>query len=99
MVADKFPAMWGSATEAMEVSSTSMKVGTITASAMSHGFALGRHCWSGINRECGLGTAGGLGPNGAAHRYFLLWRVRAVAGQPANVLGRSKSVLGDRKST
>ena len=68
MVDDKFPAMWGSATEAMEVSSTSMNVGTITASAMSQGFALGCHC-SGMNEECDL-AAGGDGPNGATRWYF-----------------------------
>jgi hypothetical protein len=36
---------------------------------MSQGFALGRHC-SGINQECGLATAGGVGPNGAAGSTF-----------------------------
>ncbi len=74
MVADKFPAMLGSATEAMEVSSTSMNVGTITASAMSQGFALGCHCWSGMKQECGLAAAAGLGPNGATADIFIMAR-------------------------
>ena len=37
MLAERLPAMWGSATEAMEVSSTSMKVGRMTARAIIHG--------------------------------------------------------------
>ena len=37
MVADKLPAMWGSDTLTTVVSSTSMKVANITATAMSHG--------------------------------------------------------------
>src|SRR4029077_13611130 len=73
MLAYKFPAILGSATAAMEVASTSMNVGTITASAMSQGFALGCHCWSGIRQEV-VRRAGGLGPNGATRFYFLLWR-------------------------
>jgi len=36
------PAMWFSATLAIEVSSTSMKVGKMTAMAISHGFTAGR---------------------------------------------------------
>ena len=42
-VADRLPPMWGSATLATEVSSTSMNVPSMTASAMSHGLWLGRH--------------------------------------------------------
>ena len=35
--------MWGMATLAMEVSSDSMKVASVTVMAMAHGLALGRH--------------------------------------------------------
>ena len=42
-VADRLPAMWGSATFATEVSSTSMKVPSITEIAMSTGLERGRH--------------------------------------------------------
>ena len=37
MLADRLPAIYGRATEAMEVSSTSMNVGRTTEIAMSHG--------------------------------------------------------------
>ena len=39
--------MWGSATLAMLVSSTSMKVARVTVSPTSHGLWLGRQCDSG----------------------------------------------------
>jgi len=41
--ADKLPAMCGSATLAMLVSSTSINVASVTASAMIHGLTAGRH--------------------------------------------------------
>ena len=41
MVADKLPAMWGSDTLTTVVSSTSMKVANITATAMSQGLMAG----------------------------------------------------------
>jgi hypothetical protein len=44
MVEDIDPAMCGSETYTMVVSSTSMNVASITAQAISHGFAEGRHC-------------------------------------------------------
>ena len=37
--------MWGMATLAMEVSSASMKVASVTVMAMAHGLARGRHVW------------------------------------------------------
>ena len=40
-VAERLPPMYGSATAAMEVSSTSMKVASITAVAINHGFTGG----------------------------------------------------------
>ena len=42
-VAERLPAMWGSATLATEVSSTSMKVPSITEIAMRTGLVRGRH--------------------------------------------------------
>ncbi len=42
-VAPRFPAIYGSATTAMDVSKMTMNVASITAIAISHGFALGRH--------------------------------------------------------
>src|SRR3954447_17040283 len=45
-VADRLPAMCGSATFATEVSSTSMKVASITEAAISHGLKAGiQVCW------------------------------------------------------
>ena len=41
--AERLPAMCGSATLAMLVSSTSMKVASVTVSAMIHGLTAGRH--------------------------------------------------------
>ncbi len=41
--AERLPAMCGSATLAMEVSSTSMNVASVTAMAMIHGLTAGRH--------------------------------------------------------
>jgi hypothetical protein len=41
MLAEREPAMWGSATLAMLVSSTSMNVDNITVMAMSQGLTLG----------------------------------------------------------
>src|ERR1700756_3606540 len=49
--AERLPAMWGSATLAMLVSSTSMKVASVTASAMIHGLTAGR------TYTCGAGSA------------------------------------------
>ena len=43
------PAMWGRATLAMEVSSTSMKVARVTTSAMAQGLYLGFHSASGCS--------------------------------------------------
>jgi hypothetical protein len=42
-LAPKPPAMYGSATLAMEVSSTSMKAAIATVAAMTHGFVFGFH--------------------------------------------------------
>ena len=41
--AERLPAMCGNATLAMLVSSTSMNVANVTASAMIHGLTAGRH--------------------------------------------------------
>lgn len=41
MLAERLPAMWGRMTAAMAVSSTSMKVGRITAAAISQGLQSG----------------------------------------------------------
>ena len=41
LVAETLPAMYGNATAAMEVSSTSMNVANITAMAMTHGLVSG----------------------------------------------------------
>ena len=46
-LAERPPAMCGSATLAMLVSSTSMKVARVTVSPTSHGLWLGRQCDSG----------------------------------------------------
>src|SRR4051794_38376011 len=43
VVAERFPAMCGSATFAIELSSASMKVASVTVIAISHGFARGFH--------------------------------------------------------
>jgi hypothetical protein len=42
LLADKLPAMYGSATDAIEVSSTFMKVASITETAIIHGLEVGR---------------------------------------------------------
>jgi len=39
--AERLPAMYGSATAATEVSSTSMKVASITETAITHGLIIG----------------------------------------------------------
>src|ERR1019366_3839587 len=41
--AERLPAIWGSATLAMLVSSTSMNVASVTVRAIIHGFTAGRH--------------------------------------------------------
>src|ERR1035438_10144223 len=41
--AERLPAIWGSATLAMLVSSTSMNVASVTVRAMIHGLTAGRH--------------------------------------------------------
>jgi len=41
--AERLPAMCGRATLAMEVSSTSMNVASVTVTAMIHGLTAGRH--------------------------------------------------------
>src|SRR3954470_1572450 len=52
LLAPMFPAIWGSATFAMLVSSTSMKAANETTNAINQGFAVGFH------GDCGLGLAG-----------------------------------------
>src|SRR5579863_2830688 len=47
--AERLPAMCGSATLAMEVSSTSMKVASVTVIAIIHGFIAGRHASASLN--------------------------------------------------
>src|SRR5438309_9617148 len=49
LLAPMFPAIWGSATFAMLVSSTSMKAANETTNAINHGFAFGFH------GDCGFG--------------------------------------------
>ena len=46
--AERLPAMWGSATLAMLVSSTSMNVARVTAMAMIQGLTAGRHSSAGF---------------------------------------------------
>ena len=58
-VAERLPAMCGSETFATAVSRTSMKVASITETAMSHGLKRGTH-------STGLGTAGGVDGAGSA---------------------------------
>ena len=41
VVEERLPAMWGSATEAMDVSSTSINAGRMTETAISHGLQSG----------------------------------------------------------
>ena len=53
---DRLPAICGSATEAMEVSSTSMKVGRITETAINHALQSGRQS----SRAPSLGLGGGM---------------------------------------
>ena len=48
VVADRLPAMCGSATFATEVSSTSINVASITETAISHGLNVGTHCCGGV---------------------------------------------------
>lgn len=45
MLAEREPPMCGMATLAMEVSSASMKVASVTVMAMAQGLARGRHVW------------------------------------------------------
>ena len=45
-LAPRFPAIWGRATLAMLVSSTSMKAANETTKAISQGFVLGFQSWS-----------------------------------------------------
>ena len=50
MLAERLPAMWGSATLAIEVSSTSMNVAVMQATAISQGLNRGVH-WTGAPRR------------------------------------------------
>src|SRR6185312_5986992 len=74
--AERLPAMCGSATLAMLVSSTSMKVAMVTVSATAHGLCLGLHslCAMGAanSRICGLSVTAGisLSSERLAHLYF-----------------------------
>jgi hypothetical protein len=54
VLADRLPAICGSATDAIDVSSTSMKVGSITDAAIHHGLQSGHHSASGF----ALGSSG-----------------------------------------
>ncbi len=51
MDADRLPAICGKATLAMEESSTTMKVASITETATIHGFTVGRHSTGGAPRR------------------------------------------------
>src|SRR6266481_1342146 len=89
-VAPRPPAMCGRATLAMEESSTSMKVASVTVMATIHGLMLGRHgfstagcgSWAGASGSCALGSSSVV----VAMRYLIrLWRLevgfRVFAGR------------------
>src|SRR4051794_9308102 len=60
VVAETLAAMWGRGTEAMDVSSTSMNVGSITAAAIHHGLQSGHHSCIGF----AFGSCSGRVPPG-----------------------------------
>ncbi len=59
-VAERLPAMWGRATLATEVSSTSMKVPSITEIAMRTGLERGRHSALGSDDVVEGGRSSGM---------------------------------------
>ena len=71
LVAARLPAMWGSETLATEVSSTSMKVASMTDAAMTQGLAEGRQAGlataavSATDTGASCSVPGRLGDNGA----------------------------------
>ena len=66
MLAPRLPAIWGNATLAMEVSSTSMNAASATVAAISHGFIRGFHAACTAAAEDGpAGVAAVIGRLGA----------------------------------
>jgi len=81
-LAPRPPAMWGRATLAMEVSSTSMKVASVTVMAITQGFRLGFQTAGGAERGSGRGSAAAA-------------LMADIALEAEGLRGDAKSVVGD----
>ena len=99
-LAPRLPAMCGSATLAIEVSSTSMNVASVTVSATTHWLCEGRHSASGATTTGSAKGSGAKFYNGRAVSFHAARAAgddcrRHVADMTRTLTGRA-TVLGDR---